>query len=105
MNRSPWACARPPGSAEPAVELIDDDGQTLWASPTSGPPLNLGHLPAGAEAILVLRPAELVASVEGAKMLEAIGPASATAAEEIQADHPLPMGRDRAAPDRILSGR
>ena len=37
--------APPAGSAEPAVELIDDDGQALWASPTSGPPLDLGHLP------------------------------------------------------------
>ena len=82
-TRSPWA--RPRGSAEPAVELINDDGQTLWASPTSGPPIDIAHLPAGAEAVLVLRPAELVGSVEGAKMLEAIGPASATAAEAIHA--------------------
>ncbi len=73
------------GAVEPAVEMIDDDGQTLWASPTSGSPIDLNHLPAGAEAILVFRPAELAGSVEGAKMLEAIGPASATAAQEIHA--------------------
>ncbi len=30
------------GPNEPAPELIDDDGQTLWASPTSGSPLDLG---------------------------------------------------------------
>jgi hypothetical protein len=76
---------RPAGAAEPAVEVIADDGQTLWASPTSGPPLNFGYLPAGAQAILVLRPAELVGSVEGAKMLESLGPASAVAAEAIHA--------------------
>ena len=76
---------RPAGAAEPAVELIADDGQTLWASPTSGPPLNLSYLPAGAQAVLVLRPAELMGSAEGAKMFEAIGPASVTAATTIQA--------------------
>ena len=76
---------RVPGAAEPAVELVADDGQTLWASPTSGPPLNLGFLPAGPQAVLALRPAELVDNAEGAKMLEALGPASALAATAIQA--------------------
>ncbi|HEX4143103.1 MAG TPA: hypothetical protein VHY91_06105 [Pirellulales bacterium] len=80
-----WEVRRPAGAAEPAVEMIADDGQTLWAAPTSGPPLNLGYLPAGPQAILALRPAELVGSVEGAKMLEALGPASGTAAATIQA--------------------
>jgi hypothetical protein len=69
----------------PALELIDDDGQTLWASPTSGRPIGLADLPAGAEAILVLRPAQLLAKAEGAKMFEAIGPAGQSATEAIEA--------------------
>jgi hypothetical protein len=68
----------------PTVELVEDDGQTLWTSPTSGPPLKLHFLPVGAEAILVLRPAELVSSAEGAKGIEAIGPAGEAAATAIQ---------------------
>ena len=49
-------------------DLIDDDGRTLWASPTHGPPLDLAYLPPGVEIILAVRPAELLAHAEGRRL-------------------------------------
>ncbi|HTU25742.1 MAG TPA: hypothetical protein VMF30_10110 [Pirellulales bacterium] len=76
---------RATGDEEPGTELIDDDGQTLWASPTSGAPIELAYLPPGFQAVLVLRPAEFLTGSEGTKLLEAIGPAGASATEAIHA--------------------
>ncbi len=69
---------------EPTAGDIPDDGQTLWASPTSGPPLELAYLPNGAQVILVLRPAELLATSEGPKLLDALGPAGPWAVEHLR---------------------
>jgi hypothetical protein len=54
--------------------LIDDDGKTLWASPTDGPPLDLGFVSPGAQIILALRPQTILRGVEGNKVLDALGP-------------------------------
>jgi hypothetical protein len=35
--------------------LVDDDGRTLWASPTNGKPLDLAYLPPGCQIIISLR--------------------------------------------------
>ena len=59
----------------PLEELIDDDRKTLWASPTAGAPLSLAHVGLGAQAALVLRPAELLADDEGSKFIKSLGPA------------------------------
>jgi hypothetical protein len=67
----PAAEADPPA---PALDLIDDDGRTMWAPPTDGPPLDLAYLPPGVQIILALRPAALVAHPEGDKALAALGP-------------------------------
>ncbi len=64
--------------------LIDDDGETLWASPTSGKPLNMTYLPGGAQLIFVLRPAELLSSPEGSKLLAALGPAGTSAVTRLR---------------------
>lgn len=70
------------GAAErSAPQVIDDDGQLLWASPTSGPPLDLSGLPPGGQLFVVLRPAEVVAHVEGAKTMRALGAGFASMAE------------------------
>ncbi len=37
------------------ITLIDDDGQTLWASPTDGPPIDVAYLPSGMQFIVALR--------------------------------------------------
>ena len=57
------------------VGNVDDDGQTLWASPTAGPPLELKWLPAGSQVIVVLRLAELLTLDEGQKLFDGLGPA------------------------------
>ncbi len=59
-------------NSSPAVS--PDEGKPLWASPTNGAPLSLAHLPSGVQAVLVLRPAELLASPEADKLLAALGP-------------------------------
>ncbi len=76
----PPAAVPPP----PAIRQIDDDGKTLWASPTAGEPLAVRYLPSGIQAYLVLRPAELLASAEGARMVDALGPAGERARAQLR---------------------
>ena len=54
--------------------LVDDDGKTLWVSPTHGSPLDLAYLSPGAQIIAVLRPAALLQHPEGEKVRAALGP-------------------------------
>jgi serine/threonine protein kinase len=70
--------AKPPEVPASSEELIEDDQKSLWASPTHGPPLSLAHVGLGAQAALILRPAELLSLDEGKKVLEALGPAGET---------------------------
>lgn len=62
----------PPPKPQPV--LIEDDKSTLWASPTSGEPLNFSYLPPGGQVFFAVRPKELFGSQEGEKMLAALGP-------------------------------
>jgi len=64
-------------------ELVDDDGKTLWTSPTHGPPLDLSYLPGGVRVLFALRPQELWSSTEGKRMIEALGPGGAWAQERV----------------------
>jgi serine/threonine protein kinase len=57
---------------------IPDDGETLWASPTAGPPIDLKYLPTGSQVFISLRPAELIAHDEGEKLVAALGPFGAS---------------------------
>ncbi len=63
-----------PASLQTESNLVDDDGKTLWSSPTTGPPLDLAYLPPGSQIIVALRPADLTKHGEGAKVLAALGP-------------------------------
>jgi hypothetical protein len=60
--------------SEAGLEVLADDGKLLWASPTSGGPVDLQYVPPGAGMYLVVRAADLVASKEGPRVLEALGP-------------------------------
>ena len=80
----------PTARSDVTVTEIDDDGQTLWTSPTMGEPLSLSYLPSGTQVILTFRPAELLENAEGARLLEALGPAGQFAREQLQAV----LGRD-----------
>ena len=69
---------RPRPSAAAATDvndgLVDDDGKTLWASPTGGEPLDLSYLPPGVQIIVAVRPDAIDAHPEGAKLAASLGP-------------------------------
>jgi hypothetical protein len=92
--------AQPPSAAkknEPptAPTLIDDDGKTLWVSPTQGKPLKLGFLAPGAQIIVALRPDAIAQHPDGKKVLDAWGPVGNRAAEfvKIALLHPVSVDR------------
>lgn len=58
--------------ASQSVERIEDDGRTPWESPTSGRPLSLEHVPAGAQFFLFVRPATLVSTQEGQRLWQVL---------------------------------
>jgi hypothetical protein len=68
----------------PDLNVIDDDGRTMWASPTSGSPLGLHWLPQGVQMMLALRPSALIAHPEGEKVLAALGPLGTTGVRAIE---------------------
>jgi hypothetical protein len=84
--------------AEPTV--IDDDGKTLWVSPTSGPPLDLAYLAPGTQIIVAIRPAALLKHAEGAKIRAALGPVGQRAAEFLEKS----TGHSLAEMERIAVG-
>lgn len=80
--------------------VIDDDGKTLWESPTSGKPLDLAYLAPGAQIIVALRPAELLKSAEGEKVRAALGPLGQSGIEYVEQTTGLPL----AEMDRLVVG-
>ena len=71
--------AETPAAASPAApslvqEVVADDGASLWASPTSGPPISFRCVPPEAQIFLIIRPAEILAEPEGERVLAALGP-------------------------------
>jgi serine/threonine protein kinase len=75
-----------PANAKTSEQMIEpDDGTALWIAPAAGEPLSLNYLPSGSQVFLVLRPADLLASAEGAKLLDALGPAGERARAELLA--------------------
>jgi len=72
----PAANAAQPASrpAEAAGDSVPDDGRTMWISPTSGPPLDVAFVPAGAQLIFVARPAELSQLVDADQLQFVFGP-------------------------------
>lgn len=80
--------------------VIDDDGKTLWESPTSGKPLDLAYLAPGAQIIVALRPAELLKSAEGEKVRAALGPLGQSGIEYVEQSTGIPL----ADMDRLVVG-
>lgn len=73
----------PDNSGEVAAE-VPDDGQTLWVSPTQGPPLDLRYLSGGAQMFLVIRPSSLLGKEEGERVFDALGPRAIAARDFVQ---------------------
>lgn len=66
----------PPAAVESGAtqDVVADDGQLLWASPTAGPPLSFRGVPPEAQLIVAVRPADILAAPEGERVLQALGP-------------------------------
>ncbi len=61
-------------SANPDTNIVPDNGETLWASPTSGAPLDFANIPPGTQVFVNLRPAKLTENSEGKRALQSLGP-------------------------------
>ncbi|WP_254507590.1 serine/threonine protein kinase [Anatilimnocola floriformis] len=76
----------PAGGQEEGQQIVPDDGQLLWASPTAGTTaVDLKFVPPEGNIFYIVRPAEMLRNPEGSKVLEALGPqftAGKTAWEE-----------------------
>jgi eukaryotic-like serine/threonine-protein kinase len=97
-SRRPPPRVRPP--EKPAVKEIEDDGETLWISPTSGAPVRFDYLPGGAQLFLIVRPADILNSAEGAKAVAGLGPVGQLAVGEIRSI----TGVDAAQVEQLLVG-
>ena len=64
--------------------LIEDDDQSLWESPTNGPPIELNYLPSAAKIVFVIRPSDLVSDDEGNRVLNAVGPSLFRQIQDLQ---------------------
>lgn len=61
----------PPGISQ---VVLDGDETHPWESPTAGPPIPFELVPPGSQIFIVARPAELLVSAEGRRVLQALGP-------------------------------
>jgi hypothetical protein len=71
-------------AAEVQAEIIQDDGRSLWLSPTDGEPLTLRFAPADARAFLVMRPQAILETAEGSRVVRSLGPEAVTAIAEFE---------------------
>jgi hypothetical protein len=90
----------PPKPVAEVPTIVDDDGKTLWVSPTHGKPLDLAYLSPGAQIILALRPANLLKLADGAKIRAALGPLGQQAIETVEQVTTIPFNEI----ERLLIG-
>lgn len=64
----------PTPSTRSAAKVVEDDGQTMWISPTAGDAVPLAYLPSGCQLLLVLRPAALLQLDDAGAIAHALGP-------------------------------
>ena len=78
-NSESTVTAKPPVVTEVGFqqEVVADDGELLWASPTTGRAVSFRCVPPEGQVFLIVRPADLLAAPEGEKVLAALGPAFA----------------------------
>lgn len=62
------------GSEGPVLEVVPDDGQLLWASPTQGQPPSFRLVPLDGQVFLFARPSDMLATSEGPRVIDALGP-------------------------------
>ena len=71
--------------AEDGVILVDDDGETLWQSPTSGKAIDLAWTPPGAQLFITIALADLLAVDSELTVLTALGPEVSTTISRFEA--------------------
>lgn len=54
-------------------KLVQDDGQTIWETPTQGARLDLEYLPPAPKIVLTVKPKQLLATGEGQRLRKAMG--------------------------------
>lgn len=54
-------------------KVVDDDGRTLWETPTVGFPIDLNYVPAEMRVLISVRPAEIYKTPDGALIFRSLG--------------------------------
>ena len=67
-------------------QVVLDDGEQLWKSPTWGEAISFQYSPPGAQLFFFVRPSALLASAEGERVLQALGPEFAAARKSWEED-------------------
>jgi hypothetical protein len=93
---SPSSITEETASGASEVSLIDDDGKTLWVSPTDGPPIDVSYLPPGVVFIIAIRPESIAEHDEGDKLFDPEWPASKRFMECFAKDVPSVHGVEQA---------
>jgi eukaryotic-like serine/threonine-protein kinase len=75
-----------------ALAVVPDDGKLLWASPTNGASVDFRLVPPDGQLFLIIRPADILASAEGSKVLEALGPEFQAQRAAWEAAAGIPLG-------------
>ena len=70
-----------------------DDGQSLWASPTNGEPLNFSFVPQGGQLFIYVRPQAFLEQSEGSRILKALGPKFERGLSDWEKSADLPFSR------------
>ncbi|MCE9552764.1 MAG: protein kinase [Planctomycetes bacterium] len=68
----------PNDESTPGPLGLPDDGNSLWVSPTQGAVPQIRYIAPGAQMLVILRPASLLAAPRGKETLDAMGPAGAS---------------------------
>lgn len=79
------------GDQRYAQKLIEDDALTLWESPTAGLADPCNYLPTAPKMILQVRLAALLATDEGPKILQSMGPEMSESLKRVQGRWGIPF--------------
>ena len=78
--------------------LVSDDQKTLWETPTTGPNIDFSFVPPAPKIAFVLRPAQLLATEQGGRILRALGPRINADLDQLQKN----IGFELSAIDQLL---
>ncbi|MBA2116946.1 serine/threonine protein kinase [Bremerella alba] len=82
----PTPDVEPEPAAPAGPQIVQDDGQTLWASPTDGQPIDLTGVANDTRLALVVRTSDLTGNPEGDRILRALGPDFAAVRQQLEGE-------------------